>query len=329
MTAQTDNGNTWYFRYDGDTPIGLEFDGVEYYYVTNLQGDVIAILNDSGECVAEYSYDAWGNCTVTKATDTIAYDNPLRYRGYYYDFDSGLYYLQSRFYDANTGRFINADEPTLIGANGGVVSNNLFAYCDNNPVNCDDAVGTASRKTKKLNNYYIVYWRSYNNNFNEQATFMLQHKYSSKRNHIFLYVRSKSDFKNRWSSMTNIGDVYLYLHGGAGKLYFDGDTMYESELYFLANKKISGKVYLLSCDGGTDKNGWSVASRLALKVGGHRVRAAVNGSVYYRAWYQLFDRWPLTKGSNSYWADFYIKHGKKVTHIYREYVGGKGRMPIW
>ena len=106
-----------------------------------MQGDVIAILNDSGTCVAEYSYDAWGNCTVTKATDTIAYDNPLRYRGYYYDFDSGLYYLQSRFYDANTGRFINADEPTLIGANGGVVSNNLFAYCDNNPVMKSDPDG--------------------------------------------------------------------------------------------------------------------------------------------------------------------------------------------
>ena len=106
-----------------------------------LNSDTIAILNDSGECVAEYSYDAWGNCTVTKATDTIAYDNPLRYRGYYYDFDSGLYYLQSRFYDANTGRFINADEPTLIGANGGVVSNNLFAYCDNNPVMKSDPDG--------------------------------------------------------------------------------------------------------------------------------------------------------------------------------------------
>ena len=137
LTAITDNGNTWYFRYDGDTPIGLEFDGVEYYYVTNLQGDIIAILNDSGECVAEYSYDAWGNCTVTKDTDTIAYDNPLRYRGYYYDFDTGFYYLQSRYYDANTGRFINADAPEMISQ--GVY--NLFSYCDNNPVNKIDPTG--------------------------------------------------------------------------------------------------------------------------------------------------------------------------------------------
>ena len=91
--------------------------------------------------MVEYEYDAWGNCTVTKDTNTIALDNPIRYRGYYYDVHLDLYYLQSRFYDANTGRFINADEPTLIGANGGVVSNNLFAYCDNNPVNKADPSG--------------------------------------------------------------------------------------------------------------------------------------------------------------------------------------------
>ena len=114
LTAQTWVGNTMYFRYDGDTPIGFEFNGTEYYYVTNLQGDIIAILDSNGTCVVEYEYDALGNCTVTKATDTIAYDNPLRYRGYYYDYDTELYYLQSRFYDANTGRFINADEPQLI-----------------------------------------------------------------------------------------------------------------------------------------------------------------------------------------------------------------------
>ena len=112
-TAQTDNGNTWYFRYDGDTPIGLEFDGVEYYYVTNLQGDIIAILDSNGTCVVEYEYDAWGRCSIIRDTNTIAYINPIRYRGYYYDSDTDLYYLQSRYYDANTGRFINADEPRL------------------------------------------------------------------------------------------------------------------------------------------------------------------------------------------------------------------------
>ena len=130
LTAQTWGENSMYFLYDGDTPIGLEFDGTEYYYVTNLQGDIIAILDSNGTCVVEYSYDAWGNCTIIRDTNTIAYINPLRYRGYYYDSDTDLYYLQSRYYDANTGRFINADDAVMTFA--GVT--NLFSYCENNPV---------------------------------------------------------------------------------------------------------------------------------------------------------------------------------------------------
>ena len=158
LTAQTDNGNTWYFRYDGDTPIGFKFNGTEYYYVTNLQGDIIAILDSNGTCVAEYEYDAWGNFTITKDTNTVAYINPIRYRGYYYDSDTDLYYLQSRYYDANTGRFINADEPTLIGANGGVVSNNLFAYCDNNPVNKTDRNGSFALAIGAVNWWNPIGW---------------------------------------------------------------------------------------------------------------------------------------------------------------------------
>ena len=69
LTAQTDGVNTWYFRYDGDTPIGFELNGTEYYYVTNLQGDIIAILDSNGNCIVEYSYDAWGNCTVIEDTE--------------------------------------------------------------------------------------------------------------------------------------------------------------------------------------------------------------------------------------------------------------------
>ncbi len=129
----------------------MEFDGTEYYYVTNLQGDIIAILNSNGTCVAEYEYDAWGNCTVTKATDTIAYDNPLRYRGYYYDSDTDLYYLQSRYYDANTGRFINADEPEMIL--DGVY--NLFSYCENDPVMYCDPDGYMFKYTLQSRKYTV------------------------------------------------------------------------------------------------------------------------------------------------------------------------------
>ena len=105
-----------------------------------MQGDIIAIVRGN-KLVAEYEYDAWGNCTILRNTDNIANTNPLRYRGYYYDTGTNLYYLQSRYYDANIGRFINADDAELLGMSGRVVSNNLFAYCNNNPVNGMDPSG--------------------------------------------------------------------------------------------------------------------------------------------------------------------------------------------
>ena len=139
---KTNVSNVLYFYYDSNgAPIAIESNGNFYYYVTNLQGDVIAILNDFGTCVVEYEYDAWGNCTIIRDTNTIAYINPIRYRGYYYDSDTDLYYLQSRYYDANTGRFINADEPEMILQ--GVY--NLFGYCYSNPVMGVDYSGHATR----------------------------------------------------------------------------------------------------------------------------------------------------------------------------------------
>ncbi len=157
LTSQVWNGNTMYFYYDGETPIGFDFNDNHYYYITNLQGDIIAILDNAGECVAEYSYDAWGNCTIVSDTDGIAEINPLRYRGYYFDSDTGLYYLQSRYYDPQTGRFINADEPEMI-FNSPYLTN-LYSYCYNNPENSNDCCGKESySNSKKYKNgkYYIT-----------------------------------------------------------------------------------------------------------------------------------------------------------------------------
>ncbi len=114
-----------------------------YQTLTNAQGDVIAIYNNSGALVAQYEYDAWGNTLSIKnasgaditAWYNIAVANPIRYRGYYYDSDLGLYYLQSRYYDADVGRFINADTAEVLSVSfDGVTDKNLFLYCDNNPV---------------------------------------------------------------------------------------------------------------------------------------------------------------------------------------------------
>ncbi|MBR4286128.1 MAG: hypothetical protein IKT55_00320 [Clostridia bacterium] len=113
-----------------------------YYYVTtNMQGDVLGIYSAAGDLLASYTYDAWGNCTVNIVNSdyTIGNDNPIRYRSYYYDADTGLYYLQSRYYNPEIGRFINADG-TLNG-NGDIIGYNMFAYCSNNPIMFSDPSG--------------------------------------------------------------------------------------------------------------------------------------------------------------------------------------------
>ncbi|MBE6958455.1 MAG: RHS repeat-associated core domain-containing protein [Ruminococcaceae bacterium] len=114
-----------------------------YYYITNLQGDVIGIADSTGALVVRYSYDAWGKLlSITGSmADTLGVQNPLRYRGYVYDQETGLYYLQSRYYDPEIGRFINAD--ALIATSQGLLGNNIFAYCNNNPVIFEDTSGHA------------------------------------------------------------------------------------------------------------------------------------------------------------------------------------------
>ena len=119
------------FFYDANgMPYALKHNGTVYYYITNLQGDVMQLVNANGSIVASYDYDPYGK--VISATGTMAEINPLRYRGYYYDVESGLYYLQSRYYDPEIGRFINAD--VFASTNRGVLGYNMFAYCGNNPV---------------------------------------------------------------------------------------------------------------------------------------------------------------------------------------------------
>jgi RHS repeat-associated protein len=131
LLRETYGSNILDFYYDASgVPYMLEYNGTVYYYVTNAQGDVIRIVNSGGTSVADYEYDPYG-ASVT-AEGTLATINPLRYRSYYFDTESGLYYLQSRYYDPNTGRFINAD--ALISTGQGVFGNNMFAYCLNNPV---------------------------------------------------------------------------------------------------------------------------------------------------------------------------------------------------
>ena len=136
----------WYF-YDADgNPSGIRYkngDSInDYYFVCNWRGDVIQIYNASGTLVGSYSYDAWGKVTenATAAdTQNITETNPIRYRGYYYDTETRLYYLKSRYYDPAVKRFLNADG--LISTGIEDVCKNMFAYCKNDSVNMADSSG--------------------------------------------------------------------------------------------------------------------------------------------------------------------------------------------
>ena len=132
------------YLYDQNSIIGMLYtvDGATstYYFQRNLLGDVIGIYNTSGTKVGGYAYDAWGNCTITLNTNGIATRNPIRYRGYYYDADTNLYYLNARYYSPELRRFISPDDTAYLDPEtpNGL---NLYCYCNNDPVNYADPNG--------------------------------------------------------------------------------------------------------------------------------------------------------------------------------------------
>lgn len=148
------NGNTLIPLYDNeDSVCGILYNDVPYYFIKNLQGDVIAIVNKDAETVARYTYDVWGACTsavtYTELTDgvDIATINPFRYRSYYYDEEISVYYVSSRYYDPEIGRWLNGDMPEMIGLSiisRGIPDANLFPYCSNSPTNDKDITGYVS-----------------------------------------------------------------------------------------------------------------------------------------------------------------------------------------
>ena len=141
LVRMTCGDNILDFTYDANgAPLTLVTGGKVYYYLTNLQGDVISVESSDGTPVASYCYDAWGK--ILACDGALAELNPLRYRGYVYDQETGFYYLQSRYYDPAVARFLNAD--SYISTGDGVQGNNMFAYCNNNPTNMVDGGGTSA-----------------------------------------------------------------------------------------------------------------------------------------------------------------------------------------
>lgn len=146
--------SVWIMYGENGDAIGFTVDDeYVFYFIKNLQGDVIRITNDEGETLVEYKYDAWGNMTLSLGSgcvDPLAIIaimlNPFTYRGYMFDMETNMYYLQSRYYNPEWGRFLNSD--TYIDTRDGVLSTNVFAYCQNDPVKNKDPKGTLLNATE-------------------------------------------------------------------------------------------------------------------------------------------------------------------------------------
>ena len=155
LFALTQGNDTLFFYYDNSGEVmSVSCNGTMYYYIKDLQGDITEIVDKDGKAVAEYAYDAWGNMlTENNGTLTVGKLNPFRYRSYVYDEETGLYYLQSRYYDPLTGRFLNADV-YCDTESGTPLSTNMFAYCENNAINNVDYSGNSPKSKNIISNSY-------------------------------------------------------------------------------------------------------------------------------------------------------------------------------
>ncbi|WLD94435.1 RHS repeat-associated core domain-containing protein [Alkalihalobacillus sp. AL-G] len=142
VTYETNGTDEIYYTYSSnDKLVSMNLKGEEYFYLRNNQGDITGLADESGTEVVSYQYDTWGKLISITGTlaDTVGKKNPYRYRGYRYDSETGLYYLNARYYNPEWSRFLNAD--SYGGEVGELLSHNVFAYCANNPINNVDSSG--------------------------------------------------------------------------------------------------------------------------------------------------------------------------------------------
>ena len=209
-----------------------DFNGDSYYYETNQQGDVIGLYKITYNAttkaltatrVASYEYDAWGN--VTYSTGTMANINPLKYRGYYHDAETGFYYLQSRYYDPAIGRFVNADGYASTGE--GFLGYNMFAYCGNDPLNRADMTGASWAKIKS---FFKRTWKNIRKTvgkaFGASASVVYQKTRKVNTKHIlYLFTYEHvSSVTTVTSTKGNSGSVVSFYANGIAPDYYNSNA---------------------------------------------------------------------------------------------------------
>ncbi len=155
-----------HFFYDAQSrPVFVEYNGMKYRYIHNLQGDIVGIVDGNGNLVVEYKYDAWGKPIAITGTlkTSLGALNPFRYRGYIYDEETELYWLKSRYYSSRQYRFISIDY--LLGKRGSVVEHNVYAYSKNSPIMLADDNGDSPYSATKALEYAKKWYNKRNPEF--------------------------------------------------------------------------------------------------------------------------------------------------------------------
>jgi RHS repeat-associated protein len=206
-----------------------------YLYTKNLQGDILSIVNENGQTILTYEYDSWGMVEFTVSSKdylllayTLLYVSPFTYRSYCYDYDIELYYLQSRYYSAEFNRFINAD--MYIDTGTGVLGMNMFAYCENNPINYIDPQGTVASSIFWGTNY-----KTAQDYINKGKTIFT----SSSNSNMFkmsYYRTSTFDTKTRKTKWVQT-PMYQYRTGKV-----DGNTVYLYYYQTMGNFRVIGEL---------------------------------------------------------------------------------------
>ena len=161
ILAETWGNNALIPLYDNDDVVGIIYNNIVYYFVKNQFNDVLEILDADGNQLVEYTYDAWGKCNILRdaSNSSIGTINPYRYRGYYYDQETELYYLQTRYYSSELGRFLNCDSVNVLKIYAVTFSNNnTYFYAANSPITKEDRLGLCS---------YYEYGQAYGSADNE------------------------------------------------------------------------------------------------------------------------------------------------------------------
>ncbi len=250
IVFEVNDGNVTAYIYDSDmNVIGMIYEGETYYFEKNVQSDVVRILDEEGNILCEYVYDAWGNVVLVKGDTELAGKNPFRYRSYYYDNETGLYYAESRYYDPQTGRFINADKIETIVWD--YTNLNMYVYCGNDPVNYYDPSGETPIYIKTFISEDI-----YTDSELDDDCIRLMSTNTAWINGLKeggksgTYVIScAQEFIDRWNSMLEMTILIINAHGTPTSMTFGITSFNISDVSKLNYRNIRC-VWLISCNTG-------------------------------------------------------------------------------